>query len=149
MAKEVVTFGNIQSGKLNIVERGQFLDSLAAFPDCEIELTVKRLGRQRSSPQSRYYFGVVVPLIRDAMNDALGERLDKEEVHEWLKKEFNSREIETSNGHFLTVALSTRKMNTTDFTDYIERCRNWAATFFGIDIPDPVKLSTTKTELKV
>jgi hypothetical protein len=32
---------------------------------------------------------------------------------------------------------STRKMNTSEFQDYCEQIRRWAATELGVDIPNP------------
>ncbi|MDB5241419.1 MAG: hypothetical protein JWP57_2044 [Spirosoma sp.] len=149
MPRLIETYGNIRMGKLSIINRDEFTHALHSWPDGEVSLTIKPLGKGRSSAQSRYYFGVVVPIIRDCLNESQGELFDKDEVHEWLKSAFNSREIETENGHSLSIAHSTKRLNTAEFTDYIERCRQFAASFFGVSIPDPVKIATTKTELNV
>ncbi|MGF7219071.1 hypothetical protein GGR92_005251 [Spirosoma lacussanchae] len=149
MPKSLTTYGNITGGKLSIVEREKFYQSLSAFADCEISLTVKALEPQRSNSQNRYYHGIVVKMIAEAMSEAYGEDVDVDEAHEHLKSMFNLRTIETANGYTVKMPGSTKRLSTVEFSTYVDKCRMWAAEFFGINIPDPVQISTTKDSLRV
>ena len=148
MARDLVTYGNLKAGKLSIVGRDQFMNALHTWPDGEVSLTIKPVGRRRSSPANRYYHGVVVPMIVQAMSEVWGEELDNEEVHELLKRRFNSRMIDTEDGK-IKIVMSTSRLTSAEFVAYTEKCRQWAAQFFSIDIPDPVKITTANQELKV
>lgn len=148
MAREVTTFGNVDpAGKLNLLERDQFAHALGQFAGQPVSVTVKRLGKKRTSPANRYYRGVVVPLLTSAINEAWGEQLDDDEVHELLKRKFNARKVETENG-YVKIAASTTRLDTAEFAAYVETIRQWAAEFFGIDIPDPQRIDSAQTELR-
>lgn len=99
-----------------------------------ISLKVKR--STRSNPQNRYYWGVIIEMVQYAMNEH-GNEYSKEEVHEFLKKEFNSEEREMKEGYYVKVPRSTTSMNTVDFMNYKEKIQQFAAEILGIYIPDP------------
>lgn len=150
MARIAQTVGNIKNGILHIIDqtaKTAFYDVFATWPNCEVELIVKPIGKKRSTSQNRYYRGIVVPMIAAAMTDSLGEDVDEDEAHELLKRKFNLRMIETSNGS-VKIPGSTTRLNTVEFMEYVEKCRNWANEFFGLNIPDPVTIQGAKQELK-
>lgn len=116
--------------------------SLAArelFPDLpngkyKIEISS---AKQRSLPQNRYYFGLVLPMVRDGIK-RLGTVLTIEETHDFLKKEFNYSEIvNTATGECKTIPLSTTKLTTTGFMEYLAKIQQFAAEFLNVVIPDP------------
>jgi hypothetical protein len=41
----------------------------------------------------------------------------------------------------MPVPTSTTRLNTLEFTDYIEKCRLWANEFLGLNIPLPGETS--------
>ena len=109
-----------------------------AFDGKEIEITVSRKKKKRTNPQNRYYFGVVIPMIRAGMK-GMGDIVDVTEVHDSMRWRFlKQQRIDESTGELLyEFALSTTQLDTVGFTEYIEHCRRFAAEFLGIDIPDP------------
>ncbi|CCG99862.1 hypothetical protein FAES_1852 [Fibrella aestuarina BUZ 2] len=145
--KTITALGNITAGQLYISDRDKFDDAVANVPDCVVEVVVTKVYSKRSNQQSKYYHGVVLPLIQAAMSDVAGERLTHGETHEWLKRQFNSRDIPTENGHIITLSTETRSLDTAAFSEYIERCRQFAADTLGIDVPDPIKLETANQQL--
>ena len=60
---------------------------VAHFAGKEIEVTIQRKKKHRSSPQNRYYHGVVVEMIRAGMKD-MGDDVTPDQVHEFLKWRF-------------------------------------------------------------
>lgn len=82
-----------------------------------------------------------VPLVQEGINE-LGHMLTKEEVHEFLKKEFNPKDVELENGHTINVPGSTTEMTTTDFMAYIERIQFFAANMLGVNVPSPNEQTT-------
>jgi hypothetical protein len=44
-------------------------------------------GTTRTNAQNRWYWGTVIPMVQERL-EAKGEWLDKEETHEYLKRQF-------------------------------------------------------------
>ncbi len=91
-----------------------------------IDVTVKRERSQRSINQNNYYFGVVCKVL----GDYFGYEVD--EMHEALKLKF----LQVGPCDVPTIK-STTKLNTTEFEDYLERIRRWAATEYSVVVPLP------------
>lgn len=104
----------------------------------DVQITMESRTENRSNPQNRYYWGVCIPLIRAAIND-LGNEFSKLETHEFLKSKFNCKEVEIQDGHYIDVPLSTRKLDTIGFMDYITKIQRFSDEMLGIYIPDPDK----------
>lgn len=131
----VEVFGRIEAGKLIISNRKRFESDIAGCQDCEVEIIVRKRGK-RSTQQNRYYWGVVVQEIRLRLKD-LGHRLNAEEIHIFLKQKFLPLHIHDEIGTILaTIPGSTAGLNKTQFSDYIEQIRQWAAEVLEIQVPD-------------
>lgn len=91
--------------------------------------------KERSNPQNRYYWGVVV----DTLSDETG--YDREEMHEIIKRKFltDYRIIKGSKGQAVQVETSnkTSTLNTKSFEDLMTRIRIWASRDLSIFIPEP------------
>lgn len=128
--------GWIKKGCLFLASKGRFKGELQAFPDCDVTIIVKKKGK-RSSPQNRYYWGIVVEEIKQELFRR-GNRFDAEDIHEWLKLKFNpSKVVIEYTGEVLEIGGSTTEMNKEEFMNYIEKIREWAAMNLEITIPDP------------
>lgn len=149
MARDLTAYGRVEAGKLYITHRPEFDQAVGAFADGMVSVQIKRVGRKRSNPQLRYYRGCVVPILTAAINESWGESLDEDEVHELLKRLYNSRIVETENGHKVKIAVSTGRLDTGEMNAYIERCRQFGAEIFGVNIPDPGSITSAKTEINV
>lgn len=92
---------------------------------------IKKYRRKRSTEQNAYYWGVVI--------DILGKEMGyyPEEMHEILKQKFNSKISILPNGEEVRHVKSTKKKDTFDFEQYLEKIRLWAVQEFGIIIPLP------------
>jgi hypothetical protein len=97
-----------------------------------VELTVEKLKHQRTNSQNSYYWGCVVKLIAQHSGH------DPEQIHELLKQMFSPK------WHYPAgligasgIPTSTTRLDTLEFTDYIERCRAWGSEFLGLQIPLP------------
>lgn len=97
----------------------------------DIKITIAR-GRARSTPQNKYYWGVVIPMVWQGLVD-LGNDCDDEDVHEYLKERFGKRKVMQN----YTIAESTTKMSTVEFEEYLERIKRFAAVDLCVNIPDP------------
>lgn len=96
-------------------------------------VTVEDEKHQRSNAQNRYYWGVVVNLLKDALWERGYDYLP-DEVHEAMKWKFLQRH---EDGLELPTVRSTTRLTTTEFNDYIENIQRWAAEYLHLSIPDP------------
>jgi hypothetical protein len=136
--RELRTYGTIQGGKLKISYRDKFDQAIKNFPDCRIELIVKKLYRKRSTEQNRYYWGVIVNEFRLGYYDMTGEEISTETAHELLKQKCNAKEvINEKTGEVLTVGQSTTQMTTIEMAEYWERCCKWISEWFGRYVAAP------------
>lgn len=131
------TFGSVSQGKLVIYNRSEFLDILKTWKDCAVELTLQSKTKGRSSPQNRYYWGCVLPIIKEALREQHGLIYDSEDLHDFLKIKFNSIEIVNEDEVVEKLPVSTTALNTAEFEAFLENIRIWGNDFLNIIIPLP------------
>ena len=112
----------------------------------EFDVIIKGKSKSRSVQINRYYWGVVVVLVRDAFRD-LGNEVGSQETHEFLKMKFNYKELineetgevilDAETGLPIRLPVSTAKMPNTDFIVYMERIKQFASEVLSIYIPEP------------
>lgn len=91
----------------------------------------------RSNQQNKYLWGVVYKMI----GDELGED-DLQVVHYQMCVMFHYKLIKTWDENtgmtvMAKVPDETSSLTTTEFSQYVEKIRRWAASFLGLNIPDP------------
>lgn len=113
-------------------------DVVRLFYGHEIAVTVERKRNKRSQNQNAYYWGVVVKMICEAMNDA-GENVTPDEVHGFLKFRYlRVQKIDEETGEVIyEFGRSTQKLNTVEFALYLDNCIQFAAHYLNIAIPPP------------
>lgn len=136
---KITAKGHIKDGRLKINknELPVFLHKISKQKNKSVEVIVQ-FGNQRSLQQNNYYFGVIVELIRLAINESNGENFTKEDIHEFLKERFlEGKEIHAATGELLNIRKSTTDNTTTKQEEYHEQCRQFAAEYLNIEIPLP------------
>lgn len=93
--------------------------------------TIANFKKDRSTAQNRYYWSVVLGMF----SDATGYSVD--ELHETLKFQLLPTKIVTIGSVRKEVSTSTASLTTTQFEDYCEDIRRFAAETIGLVIPDP------------
>ena len=122
---------------LKIFKSNRLNDYLRQLNGQEVELTVSKKGRRRSNQQNRWYWGIVIKLISDETGQS------PETIHEFLKQECGGREemkfLKKGDKEpiIIKVQVSTKKLLTTQFSEYTKRIQQWATEFLGMNIPDP------------
>lgn len=126
------TLAEVRDGKLHIDDRERFAESVRQFSG-RVVLTLETYRRRRSNQQNRYYWGVVVEMVRDGL-EKLGHEYSPEEVHEAMKWKFlKSHEDNTD----LPTVKSTTILTTKEFEEFCENIRRWASEYMGVVIPEP------------
>lgn len=101
-------------------------------------VSVKNVSK-RSLRQNAYYWGVVVPMVRNGLYDAgFDDVLDNDDAHEVIKSTFlKKRKVSKKTGEMIEVVGSTADLTIPEFNDLIERVCRWAAEYLGVAIPSP------------
>lgn len=102
-------------------------------PFCNKEFLTKQ-AIIRSTPQNKYYWGVVVELLSTDLG------YSKFEIHEILKWKFlrEPKYIKTTEGvQEIWIPKSTTKLTTKEFEKYMTEIRDWALIDLNIVLPLP------------
>jgi len=127
-----------EEGKFTLTNRPRLQEWCRLNKGKNVVVSFKRKNSQRSNPQNRYYWGVVIKEISIRLREVGYPWLEDDEVHEMMKLKFNfERMINEETGEALEIPRTTVDLSKTEFSEYIDRVRMWAAEFLGIDIPDP------------
>lgn len=119
--------GTVLKGKFIPDNRGAFIMDFQRNEGRRMTVAVARETRDRSSPQNKYYWGVVIKMLSDWAG------YEPEEMHEALKDRFLAMPDARTG---LRVSHSTAKMTTEKFSEYIEAVKRFAAEN-GVNIPEP------------
>ena len=152
--------GTVKPDGLHIINRKRFdADLLEFFHPKEnkgktvfqqVEIIVRKKRRSRSLEQNAYYWGVVIPMVKEGLND-LGWQYDAEDTHEYLKEQYlRVEELNEKTGELRIRTGSTKKITTTRFMEYIADIQQFASEELQTYIPDPneqIKFEFLKTQL--
>lgn len=127
-------------GSLRIKNRHLFdeeVRSMSRDKDYEVTVEVKPRKRYRSTIQNAYYWGIVVAMISERLRE-LGHDVDRDLTHEFLKGRFLFTELlDPSTGEMMRIPKKTSELTTSEFMDYMEYVKQFAAETLDIYIPDP------------
>lgn len=138
MSKKLIHTGRVREGRLLPDNRGLLQSHVRSFEGQEVQLTISRRTKTRSNTQNAYYWGVVVAMVRDGLQDLWGDHLSLEEAHHLLKFKCNFTErVNEQTGEVLPVPKTTTELSTAEFEEYTERCRRFAQEWLQVIIPLP------------
>lgn len=132
----ITAYGTITNGKLTLANRKRFEADLTGFKDGAVEMVIRKKNR-RSSQSNRYLWGVVYKEVEIRLRD-LGNDVDSEIVHEFLKSKFLQVPVVGGDGEVIADRPgSTADLNKDQFTEYIENIMRWASEYLELYIPSP------------
>jgi hypothetical protein len=123
-------------GKLSVYDQQKLNEWRMKHAGCNIVLTVKVKRKDRSTPQNAYYWGVVVPIVMDAINK-YGNEYDAMDTHEFLKGRFNTKAVDVNEGYSLQIPQSTASLDTKEFGSYVGQIQQFASMVLGVYVPSP------------
>lgn len=128
----------VVDGRLPEREAKRIGEAIRKLDGKRIVVSLQEVKKTRSSQANRYYWGVCVKLITDAFRDA-GNMVNSDDVHDFLKSEVGklSQVLVTVEGEVFRGPGSTTKLTTTEFSNYIEAVKAWAADRLDLKIPSP------------
>jgi hypothetical protein len=127
----------VENGKL-VRNRKLIIDVLKSFEGKEIDITIQKHRKKRSTPQNRFYWGCIVPIWKDILKNEWGEIHTSESTHEFLKMNFGYNEkVNEETGEIFRTPRSTTENTTTEMEEYHQVLRDKAFELFGVIIPLP------------
>lgn len=130
-------YTRITNGKMEPEAVQMLVNELARHNSKDIAITIERKRKKRSLNQNAYYFGVVIPAIRQILEE-YGNEVDDEETHSFLKEHVGklTGSVVDSVGRRVAITKSSATLSTAEFENYLLRVVAWAAQE-GVIIPAP------------
>ena len=128
----MIFVGTIEQGKLDIDFSANFDRWLSTLEGQRVTVEVKKFRKNRTLPQMRYYFGVVIERLLEPM----GYRKDeKEKVHQIMKYKF-LRTIDDNGNEYVPTLSEITKVDTVQMGEYLDQIKIFAAQELNTYIPD-------------
>lgn len=105
------------------------------------QLTIDEYKTTRSSAQNRLYW-MWLKIIADHVthHDTSGTLFSDNDMHDWLREKFLDTRLIEVRGEFVKSRKSTTKLNTKEFTDYLEKIDMFCAQTLNLVLPHPEDL---------
>ena len=122
----------------NTVLQKYLEETMQREPEVLVELNIVRVDNKKSLQQLRYFYGVVLPVIKQSLEDLQGESLTKEEVVMFLKDKFFFEEVPTGE-HFVKLPMLFSKAKKTEISKFIQDLIDFGRDILNVEIPEPTK----------
>jgi len=137
---EIITQVNNGNFKRN---RNEILKAIKQFEGKTIMFKLSILSKKRSMEQNSYYWAVIIPITKNAINESWGEVWSTEKTHEFLKSKFLFYEkVNEETSEIIKVPKSTTENTTTDQENYYSEIREFLKEWFNVECPLPNKKLT-------
>lgn len=135
--KKFESITSVSQGKFTR-NRTIILNAIKSFENSDVILTLEKPKKKRSSPQNRYYHGLLIPLMQSGAKDLFGEVWSMTKSHEHLKSKFLFHEsVNQKTGEIIQTPKSTTELTTTDWEVYMTEIRIYLLQDFDINAPEP------------
>jgi len=94
---------------------------LFSVQDKRLDVVIKPEVKHRSRQEEKYYHGVVVSMVAEAMG------IEKQQAHEFLKSLFLKVEEKTPSGFRMERILSTVELSDASYREFWQKCQRWAS----------------------
>jgi hypothetical protein len=133
----MIIYSKVIDGQLSDYAQIELLAEIARHDSKDISIKIERKRKKRSLNQNQYYWGVVVPAIRQILEE-YGNEVDDEETHSFLKEHVGklTGSVVDSVGRRVAITKSSAQLSTAEFENYLLRVVAWAAQE-GVVIPAP------------
>jgi len=142
-----------KDGKFHVLGRKLLDKKIEQLDNGAYELVLRKKKKRRSNAQNSYYWGVMVKMIMQGLKEMgmrvklaehdqwMGEliqSMDDKSCHNFLKNNFiESVVIDEETGEIIKNDVTTKKLTTVEFMEYMQPIYEWAAEFLNIQIPLP------------
>lgn len=142
--KKVEITTSVVNGKFTR-NRNIVLNAICSFNNSDVVLTFDKPKKKRSSPQNRYYWGLLIPLMQQGAKDLWGEIWSIDKAHKHLSGKFVFHEsVNEKTGEVTQTPKSTTELTTTAMEVYHTEIRIYLLQDFDINAPEPNEEITLK-----
>lgn len=131
--------GKVKNGELFVFARTAYLALLSRLEGQEVDVELRKHRDRRTTDQNKYYWWIM-----NFVSAETGHTPD--DLHEFYKHKFLAPKIEILGETSFGYVTST-KLDTKEFTDYIEQIRQFMQDF-GIYIPQANEIEFLRMEEK-
>ena len=125
-------------GQMSDRKKREVRDALKTFAGKRVVVSVDRKYNRRSNSQNRFFHGVVLQVIGDALIEAgYNEARSAEWVKDFVKVNCLTQDVITEDGQVFKSIRKTSELTTSEFNDLIATVQQWAAENLGVYVPDP------------
>ncbi|WP_456867551.1 hypothetical protein [Galbibacter sp. BG1] len=118
--------------------RNRIIQTIHSLENKEIEISFRRVRKEKSNNQLGYFFKVIIPILIDCIYKEWGEVYDVESAKNLLCKLFNYDEkINKETGEVIKVPRRMRDNTTTQQEELHSESRNFIKEWFNAEIPLP------------
>lgn len=129
--------GTIQLDGNRDLMQSYFTELLRGDNYCDVEICFIRNEDKKSNPQLRYFFGIVLPIIKQAFEEMQGESYSKDEVVNLLKDMyFYEEKYSPISQDTIKVPMSLEHAKKAELAKFIEKCVTFATEILNVSIPD-------------
>jgi hypothetical protein len=155
--KEIKTFASCKDGKFKVSYQKKFVDAIVSMGDTNGELTYRKKFKKRSTQvyhedgsetrgENGYFWGVVCQCYIDGALAEQGRYINMKQSHDELVSNCSYLEhYNEETGTVMREPVPTSGMNTEEFENFLQRCREFIKEWFNIEVPLP----NTQSELKL
>ena len=127
----------VKDGSL-AVNRSLIAKTIKHFEGAEITLTIEKKFSKRSNNQNAFYWGVILPIVSELLQNSTGHFFSIEETHDVLKSNCNYKELISENtGEITKIPLSTTELTTIEFIEFMEKVEHFVFDYFSVTLPKP------------
>jgi hypothetical protein len=135
ISAEFTVLAEARSGTFSFDQR-VFKTLTRSLKDGHYEVSVQRLLANRSLQHNRYYWGVVIAALADHTG------YTPNELHELMKMKFLPKSLALLDGNGdvkgeYVMGGSTRKLKVSEFYQFVNEVRRFAAEELGVETMDP------------
>jgi hypothetical protein len=135
-------YSDIKDGNLQTNIRKLIAEQLPRFNGKRVTITIEKAKKQRSDPQNRFYWGVIIKEQQQCFLERWGELFDAEQVHDWNKANIWYEErINEQSGEVFKIPGSSKKQSTFQFEERLEKLRQffWNSFDWKLSLPNEQK----------
>lgn len=135
--QKITIRSNVNGGNLKR-NRNLIIDAIRSFEGKDVLITFEKPKKKRSNPQNAFYYGVIIPIVKNCLRDA-GYIMTNEATHDLIKLKFLKEVILTNEdtGEVVERVKSTTELSTSQFMDFVAEISIFTNEYFGVIIPSP------------
>jgi hypothetical protein len=130
--------GNIYIRADKELMQSYFQELLSGENDADVEICITKIESKKTNKQLAYFYGMILPIIRQRFGELTGETYTKDDVMSVLKDKFFSEEIEFQ-GKFTKVPMSLSKAKKEELDKFIKDVMDFSKNILDVEIPEPTK----------